>query len=67
MRITVPPIRYTGRLEVDCAVLGVEPSSELRRDLALPWIMELTLAPRLNGGVVSPVGESMALDNVRGR
>lgn len=67
--ITVPPIRYIGRLEVDCAVLSVEPSSELRRDLPLRWMMVLTLAPRRNGGILasSVAGESMALDNVRGR
>lgn len=67
--ITLPPILYMGRGGIDCSVLGVDPSSEFRRDLPLRWMMVLTLAPRRNDGALgsSGAGESMALDNVRGR
>lgn len=70
--ITVPPMRYTGRLtDVVSLVFGVggDVSCELRRDLDRLPMKLLTLTPRLKGSVGSSGLASGARprESVRGR
>lgn len=70
--MTVPPIRYTGRLmEVVSPMFGVDGdvSCELRRDLDRLPMKLLTLTPRLKGGVGSSelTSEARPRESVRGR